>query len=74
MGGGAVKTLLAFILGALLTGLATVSYDEHRVAPVPLVQADYPFCQTIRPPALLRTPNGRVDYRLGKPSNDRGET
>jgi hypothetical protein len=67
------------IIGALLIIIALLALDRSA-APEPMIEdvslhhADFPACVTIRPAPLLRTPNGRVDYRLGKPSNDRGET
>lgn len=34
--------------------------------------ADFPLCVTVKPRPLLRSPQGRVDYRPGEPFNDKG--
>lgn len=68
--------LFALMLAVIALGLATIAMIEAKETNngLPLVHADFPSCVTVRPSPLLRTPTGRLDYRLGKPSNDRGET
>lgn len=66
------------IIGVLLIVIALLALDrrsasELMIEDVSLHRADFPACVTIRPTPLLRTPKGRLDYRVGKPSNDRGQ-
>jgi hypothetical protein len=57
-----------------LVAIAALAASEREAnnAGLPLVKADYQQCVTVEPPPLLRTPQDRVDYRLGQPFNDKG--
>lgn len=67
---------LLFILGALLL-IMCIREIEGRQSPLLIdahvVPAGGEWCDVSpkRPP-ILRTPQNRVDYRVGRPFNDRG--
>lgn len=70
---GIILILLVVILLMALLG-------DHRRGPVAVIQdvsarvtkADWPLCVTPSRPPLLRSPESAVDYRLGRPFNDKG--
>lgn len=66
--------LSKFALALTWAALAIIASAEHRQANqgLPLVNADYPLCVTIKPPPLLRSPDNAHDFRLGRPFNDEG--
>jgi hypothetical protein len=70
-----IQMLVLRLLLVVLICIAVLDVLE-RFDPTPsslFVQADCPVCATVKSTPLLRTPSGRLDYRLGKPSNDRGD-
>lgn len=81
LAGGAARVTraavgFALMLTAIALGLVNIALLEAKPvnAGLPVVRSDFPACVTVHLEPLLRTPRGRLDYRLGKPSNDRGET
>lgn len=68
---------LAMLMRALIGAIDALVPDPppRQIAVKSVLRsADFPLCVTVKPAPLLRTPNGPVDYRLGQPSRDRGET
>jgi hypothetical protein len=66
---------LAFILAIWCMALLALSClnDRSTNGGLPLVAADYPLCVTVKPPSLLRSPQGRLDYRADPGAfNDKG--
>jgi hypothetical protein len=69
----AVKPIALLIIAALavLAWLASERAVEERQR-ILITPADYQECVIVRTAPLLRSPEGRVDYRLGTRFNDKG--
>jgi hypothetical protein len=72
--------LLLLALALLASAIAhDRARDQLLIDPVEqepaatVAPADFPLCVTVKPRPLLRSPQGRVDYRVGEPLNDRGD-
>lgn len=61
---------VALMCRALLAALDVIVPDSRPA--IVMTKADFPLCVTVKPGPLLRSPQGKVDYRLGEPFNDRG--
>lgn len=59
---------VALIVCAIL--LALILLVKNREPQ--MVFADYQECVMVKNAPLLRTPRNKVDYRLGRPPNDKG--
>jgi hypothetical protein len=66
--------VLLMLLGAAALCRAALDGADRLLAgpSPPLVQADFPLCVNVKPPPLLREPEGRLDYRPGQGFNDKG--